>query len=611
MRRFSYIPELLPDELLYSWLARLAALNAYHHPREFLLAIVGSSNAVLSVDLPTLLDSMHRRLGDMFPFSTPIDAIQRGTLYPYHRPFISPDRNEAIVQMLLHEGGKGLKTLLGRVANRFGASQPLRYCPACFEADYTRFGVPYWRRVHQLPGVICCVIHATRLLDHELPSTTAHKQRLIPPAFELGKHSVIHIASKNQIKLAILSIDLLKAALPPLAGDVRALVYGKAAKDRGLVNSRGRVCHGQIVGAIRKRFNDFSGFEHRARLLASAAQPLRWVADIFNRPERAVHPLCHLLLIDLLWDGVDEFSKAILEVTNGNCEPKVDAGSKVISPARFSKHDRGMSQILQDTSISCRSAAELLGMSVTTVVNRRRALGIPISERRKLLDGEKISAINTSLGRGYALVTIAHRHNVSLSTVYRLLSQDASLLAARNRTEHKQVRARQREHWLKALNRKKSDGVNHARKIAADSYAWLYRNDRPWLMQINKQFRVPCKRIARVDWSKRDDKLCQALSRFIKQFFGNRPRLRLSKTMMLRQLGETNVRAHWSKLPRLASMIEGHAESILDFQKRRIDWAIDALKRDSVSLPLWRIQRAAGLKTWSPSLRAYARQRLT
>ena len=85
--RIAYAPELLPDELFYSWLARLAQLNAIGSPRECLMRIFGINSIVPSVDLPTRLLAAQLHMGDCSPFETLDDLLEAGTLLPYHRPF--------------------------------------------------------------------------------------------------------------------------------------------------------------------------------------------------------------------------------------------------------------------------------------------------------------------------------------------------------------------------------------------------------------------------------------------------------------------------------------------------------------------------------------------
>jgi len=38
---------------------------------------------------------------------------------------------------------------------------------------------------------------------------------------------------------------------------------------------------------------------------------MRWLQDLIQRPERASHPICHLLLIGYLFETLDNFSDCL------------------------------------------------------------------------------------------------------------------------------------------------------------------------------------------------------------------------------------------------------------------------------------------------------------
>lgn len=159
-----YGPALVEDELLYSWLARAVQLNPMGAPRQQMYRLFRNRNAIPSIDMPTRLHVLHQQLAAYAPFTTPEAMIETGTLYPYHRPFLDKERHMAVMQILLNQDGKGLKTLMGRVANRFGANPSLRYCPECVQNDIAQYGSAIWHANHQLPGLSLCTTHGAHLI---------------------------------------------------------------------------------------------------------------------------------------------------------------------------------------------------------------------------------------------------------------------------------------------------------------------------------------------------------------------------------------------------------------------------------------------------------------
>lgn len=612
----AYAPALLPDELLYSWLARLAALNAMGGPRDVLLRIFGCRTLVPSVDLPTRLLAVERRLGGWLAFPTLDALLEDGTLLPYHRPFLTAASHSRVRHSLLHGDGKGLKTLMGRVANRFGAHPALRSCPDCLDDSWRRHGAFYWLRRHQLPGVNCCSIHGTLLQCVPLQART-HRQRLLLPAAMAGTPCRDR-ADARQLRFAQLSQDLVEAALPVIAPLQRAATYRDAALGLGYGTRRGRVDLPALAGALRRRFDDFDGFEHQSRLLATPAHPLGWLRPLFERPQRSLHPICHLLLIEFLFGSVAAFNSAcVLCVPVSHDAPPAQA---VEVPGHESEADSlaiEREAALRDPSLSCRNVAARFGQSVTTVVSWRRAHSIEIWERRKSLHPAVIGRVLQGLESQTSLPAVAAQAGVSLSSVYRILAQHPDAPRPRQgMTDGAQVALR-RARWtaaLKACRAEGAGGVSAARTRAGADYAWLYRHDRTWLASTTNtpphDAMPPTQRrddtASRVDWARRDVELCQALLQQLDHLKDEMSAQRLTKTYLLRPLGEAMVKRNLNRLPRLSALLNQVVESAQAFGMRRVDHAIAALVRDGAPLQLWRIRRLSGLRKWSDVLTAHA-----
>lgn len=600
-----YMPEMLPDELLYSLLGWIVTLNALKFPREYLEQLFGTKHVVPCVDLPTHLESLHVRLGSFSPTDSAEQLIEKGTIYPYHRPFLTLAHHEAVQHILLHGPGIGLKTLMGRVANRFGASPPLRYCPACIEEDISLCERPYWRRSHQLPGVTCCTKHHLNLVVHVSPSTLTDKQRFVRPPVNLSPSIKRAASGTQQLRFAELSQSLLEAGLPAQDPMHRRAVYTGRISDLGYLTRSNHIDYNALAAAVRRHYSDFTGFPHQDRLLSSPDHPLGWLRALIDRPSRSSHPICHLLLIGYLFGTLDVFKGAMRQTGRSGVichNTKVEAGPPPLSDDIGSQQNR----LLHDISLSCREVALTLKLSVTTVVCKRRALGIPIAERRKYLYPDRVDAITSALARGRTPQSIALRQRVSLSTIYRLRAQSPTLDHAYRDYKHGQQLAKHRMRWERALDKHRDDGITAVRAAAPAAYAWLYRHDRAWLKQTRRAYPSKALHSPSVDWAKRDRELCQQLKVCVALLKSRCDRPRISRTLMLRHLGEATVRANIQRLPRLDTMLSKLTESPLSFQLVRIDRAIVQLFNEDMRVPLWRIQRVAGIRHWTEGLRAYA-----
>lgn len=144
----------------------------------------------------------------------------------------------------------------------------------------------------------------------------------------------------------------------------------------------------------------------------------------------------------------------------------------------------------------------------------------------------------------------------------------------------------------------KEFGVKKARFSGGGAiYAWLYRNDRAWLMKINGQYRRSSRSENKlVDWGKRDQDVLATLKEVHQMALDDMEGPRRSRNWYLDQLGpKATVEANLDKLPLTAEFFGKHCESVPDYQIRRIAVAIRQLDVDSEPKRRWKILRLAGL----------------
>lgn len=142
----------------------------------------------------------------------------------------------------------------------------------------------------------------------------------------------------------------------------------------------------------------------------------------------------------------------------------------------------------------------------------------------------------------------------------------------------------------------KSAALSKARQSAGDVYAWLYRNDRHWLMQFNGKLRTKSHGHKFVDWNRRDYAFTRKCLKILaaKDFDLTAPRL--SKSWLLGQLphGRSCAKS-LKKLPILSRCLAKYAESISDYQIRRLTQAVFMLSANHINTVRWRLLRMSGL----------------
>lgn len=584
------MPSLLPDELLYSLLGRLVLLNALERPKFALRRLLGGHLALASVDLTTRLAQLHARLAGFAPAASAMDLLERSTLFPYHRAFLPLSRCKKVEQALLHGPASGLTSLMGLAANGFGAATQLRYCPQCAREDHHRHGTSYWHRAHHLPGVQVCRLHGLSLIGGVIPSRSGNKHALRLPPWDVAALDFEFGASPIQLRFAQLCAHALHRPATPTTEDHRCAVYQHAAIDLGYAGARARIDYEHLADALLAHHARFEGFEHRARLMATEKTPLAWLRPLLTRPQRAMHPICHLVLIDFLFGDWQTYEEALGEWP---ALPPVVLVAPTIA-AEPSAGPNVEADAVLDPSLTCRQAAQRSGLCVTTVATRRRAAGMAVSSRRKTVCGPVIERVRELVLKGVSPALIAERTGVSMSTAYRIRREHAPTFAEQRSARNREAVPSHRDAWL-ALGRQQGT-AKRARKSDPACYAWLYRNDREWLAATNATFAKPTRSHQRVDWAARDLRWSDCAAEFACSWRDRRSRARLSPSAVMRSLGEWAVRKHRHQLPLLVLRIAAVTQTRTAYQLMRMSEAVSFLSKEGADLVSSRVLKRAGLR---------------
>lgn len=169
-----------------------------------------------------------------------------------------------------------------------------------------------------------------------------------------------------------------------------------------------------------------------------------------------------------------------------------------------------------------------------------------------------------------------------LRNVLSLQREDNQILFVKNpKFIPTQERLETRNSWKIVL---KKWGTKKARiSGGAALYAWLYRNDRLWLLKINAQYR-------------KHSYLDNQLEKITQKSQYDLTAPRRSKNWYLGQLGsKTSIVNNFDKLPLCTQFFEENCETISRYQIRRIDVVLNQLRSANEELRRWKILRLAGL----------------
>jgi len=152
--------------------------------------------------------------------------------------------------------------------------------------------------------------------------------------------------------------------------------------------------------------------------------------------------------------------------------------------------------------------------------------------------------------------------------------------------------------WLDLRRRRPADSLTELRasKEGARFYTWLYRHDKLWLDK-NKPKKVMNYVNSRVDWLARDNKLVRQLMTILLSNDLQLEGPRRSKSWYANQLGiKAMVEKHSNKLPKVSSFFCKYAESIEEYQCRRLARVVSELVlKNEQLIPICEVERYAGL----------------
>lgn len=287
------------DELLYSALARLYAHYGEPGVAGFSRAISGGRHWVAQTPFPCQLDQLAVRFGWDPEFVEQL--IDRHTMLPFFTAFAGKDLR-AQARLAMHHSADGLYFSLGLSRSKIPQSSRLRFCPVCLLDMRRQERTSWWRRAHQLPGVVVCELHSEPLREsvvqwkagsrHILVSADA---RTCPLNAELAwPGSYSSPTMERLIELARAASNLLNLPSEPLEPSDVYRKYQRMLASRGLRRGTCHVRFRELKALVRSYWGDALCSVPGVDI--DNMQGEGWVIERMRSRQRIMHPLKHLIL---------------------------------------------------------------------------------------------------------------------------------------------------------------------------------------------------------------------------------------------------------------------------------------------------------------------------
>lgn len=310
---FAYIPKPYPGELLYSRLARMWRHMGEPPPARMMRRLLGGTNCSTISDLPGHLNHLAGR----FPAAFGIDPdrlIDDSTLFPYLMAFQTDAARSALRQALKTSQPTFYRSQPGLAAGRIFSSLSLNYCAECAKEMDQEHGEVYWRRDHQIPGVLICPRHRRSLFSFKpakegLTSIGKTFFYASPERCTQDRPPLIPDAHVGEIpfllRIAQASCELLKQRPEvPADGHVRT-EFSRQLRAKGL--NRGMHALDRPRTTARLQAHVGRSLELLPGAVGQALDSGYWL-DQSVRGNFRIHPLFLLLMRDFL-DHEEDFSR--------------------------------------------------------------------------------------------------------------------------------------------------------------------------------------------------------------------------------------------------------------------------------------------------------------
>ncbi|MCQ3979875.1 MAG: hypothetical protein DPW09_41190 [Anaerolineae bacterium] len=596
-------PDLYPDELLYSGMARYADWMVYPTKSGLSRDLFGTDGVQPILDLPNRLDYLVTALppGHGYPADRLID---RHTLWPFYAPFLPSERANRVRQTMHSDCRANIYAVVGLLPGRIPGFQTLRFCPVCADEDRQRFGETYWHRVPHVPGVEVCPVHQVWLEDTQTPFQGIGDRPLFMSAERIVRPTVprpLDFAVSTPRILFALARDVAwlldQTDLAPDRESLRQR-YITCLFERDLSTYNGRLYLPRLFEAFQQTYPETLLYQLHCELNLHLDAP--WLTNLL-RPsvQHASHPLHHLLMTHFLGHTLASFFQLPADRKPFGAGPW-----PCLNPAA----DHYRQSCLSTLEVKYRTQDGLpvgrfscaCGFSYTRIgpdrspddrfhygyINKTGPVWDDLFRQLWNDPAVNTKAMRRQLNMDWATL---RKHAARLSLPFpppgfRLTRATSPLPAQPNTVRPRKQRdpAPFREFWLTVVAQYPEAGTTALRRQFPYEYDWLFNYDRDWFDAHRPSPRPHVSVPSRIDWSARDAQWAAAIEATAHRLktTPGRP-FRISRSLLMDSVKASHaLHEKANELPLTLQALETYAETYEDFAIRRIAWCTERFRQE-------------------------------
>ena len=320
----AYLPNIYPDELVYSWFCRYYIHSgSLNHKMALNDLFCKKSDGLSKEFVGNINPEARERIEKVISME---DVVLKHTMFPQYARFSIG--KEQILNTLINNATVDVHNLF-TVLPRNDNDRYLKYCPICVKEDRGQYGETYWHRTHQIRGMQVCTKHGCMLHSSNVSAISYNSFSFQPTEFNVDGDREVVMVDKEILNY---SKHIVKVFDAPMGFDNKTPVCAilhKVLKKQGYLKGSQRKVQ-QLSEDIRDFYSNFG---------------LNNIAS-FNQVQRVLHgdlyefsTVCKIAYF--LGLSVDELLSAKLtkeEIAEGTFHRKAkkkewDAIDKEIAPA--------------------------------------------------------------------------------------------------------------------------------------------------------------------------------------------------------------------------------------------------------------------------------------
>lgn len=455
-----HLPPPFPDELLLGRLIRHVTVSG-ETAGALVQRLFGSSRAsihpFLTSGLAYLAESLQEDIGTL---------LYGQTLAPLFFLYLPRHAEKLRANILANEGAKALReSQLPSFGS--GHSACLKWCPLCAQHDLHEFGVTYWHRFHQIPGITACFKHPVLLQRVELERRQRLISGLLPTCNGYPRPS-----SVIESRVAEFSHSLLTRLGEDLPAIEFAAVYRQRLNELGYITFGGRVRRQNLLRRFAVEVEQYRPSPD-SPLLRSQVD-YRYILELLES-NGSHHPFRHLLFGTWLFNTPDSLI--------GYKQPMVRPAPVQKNVGEKQTLDQRCLKLLQE-GCSMAEVYRVTGKSRCYLKRLAISQGMTLNLKPKVLTSELQHSIIRLAQSGMHRRAISKHCRIGIGSVEQIISSEPGLVERRKKC-HRESKRRRCRLSIARYQQRHPDAIRRDVKTECNAaFFWLYQYDLDWLESI-------------------------------------------------------------------------------------------------------------------------------